>query len=67
MTPEPVLLTSPEASRILGVSIRTVHRRVAAGDLTPVRQLPGPNGAYLFHRADVEALLREPNGEPVAS
>lgn len=54
---EPELLTSPEVSNLLGVSIRTVHRRVDAGDLRAVRKLPGPNGAFLFDRAEVERFL----------
>lgn len=52
----PDLVTSPQAALILGVSLRTVHRYTDAGDLTPALQLPGPNGAYLFRRADVVAL-----------
>lgn len=67
MTIEADLLTSTEVSRILGVSIRTVHRRVEAGDLCALRKLPGPNGAYLFGREDVEKLLAsEEHGDPDA-
>ena len=58
MTPDSELLTSPQVSRLLDVSIRTVHRRAEAGELTPVQKLPGPNGAYLFRRADVEEFMR---------
>ena len=50
------LLTSPQVGAILGKSVRTVHRMVDSGALKPVQQLPGPNGAYLFRRRDVEAL-----------
>lgn len=75
MDSPPDLLTSPEVSRLLGVSIRTVHRRAEAGDLRSVRKLPGPNGAFLFARADVDAFLEAAakaraeadTGEPVAS
>lgn len=48
------LITSAEASRILGRSLRTVHRLAESGALTPAQKLPGPNGAYLFRRRDVE-------------
>lgn len=63
------LITSPEAAQLLGCSIRTIHRRVDAGELTPFRKLPGPNGAYLFWRVDVDAYIRRAadanrNGEP---
>ena len=50
------LITAPEAGAILGKSARTVQRMIPTGELTPVRKLPGPNGAYLFRRSDVEAL-----------
>jgi excisionase family DNA binding protein len=51
------LITSPQVAALLGKSIRTIHRLVDAGELTPTMKLPGPNGAYLFRRADVEALV----------
>lgn len=50
------LLTSTEVGRILGCSGRTVQRKQEAGELAAAYQLPGPNGAYLFRRSDVEAL-----------
>lgn len=53
------LLTSSQVGAILGKSARTVQRMVDAGSLTPAQKLPGPNGAYLFRRADVEALTDE--------
>lgn len=56
------LLTSTQAGFLLGKSGRTVQRMVDAGALTPVQKLPGPNGAYLFRRSDVEALA---TAEPV--
>lgn len=46
-------LTSPEAGAILGKSARTVQRMADSGDLPYVHKLPGPNGAYLFDRAEV--------------
>ena len=51
------LLTSPQVAHILGKSARTIHRMVESGALVPITQLPGPNGAYLFDLADIEALL----------
>ena len=50
------LLTSFEAGLILKKSARTVQRMVPAGELIPALKLPGPNGAYLFKRSDIEAL-----------
>lgn len=49
------LATSPQVANQLGVSLRTVHRLVAAGRLTPAQKLPGPNGAFLFDPADIDA------------
>ena len=42
---------------MLGCSPRTVQRMIEDDKLTPERKLPGPNGAYLFRRSDVEQLL----------
>lgn len=55
--PNTELLTSPQAGAILGKSARTVQRMADAGDLPYAQKLPGPNGAYLFRRSEVEALL----------
>jgi excisionase family DNA binding protein len=53
--PNDDLLTSPQAGLILGKSARTVQRMADAGELAYAQKLPGPNGAYLFRRSDVEA------------
>lgn len=53
------LITSPEAGQILGKSARTIQRMADAGDLPVAQKLPGPNGAYLFVRSDIEALMAE--------
>ena len=53
------LITTEEAAVMLGCSARTVRRRVAAGDLTPIRRLPGPAGSLLLLRADVARLAAE--------
>ena len=51
--------TAAEASAALGVSIRTVHRMVESGQLTPIIKLPGKTGAYLFDPEQVELLKAE--------
>ena len=53
------LLTSPQAGLILGKSARTVARMAEAGEIPVALKLPGPNGAWLYRRADVQALLDE--------
>lgn len=53
------LVTSPEAGQLLGKSARTVQRMADAGDLPYLQKLPGPNGAYLFDRAVIEAKAAE--------
>lgn len=51
------LLTSTQAGAILGRSGRTVTRMADAGKIPVAQRLPGPNGANLYRRSDVEALL----------
>lgn len=51
-------ITTAEAARTLGVSVRTVHRMVNAGTLTPTMKLPGSTGAYLLDSAEVENVKR---------
>jgi predicted site-specific integrase-resolvase len=60
------LIGSREACRILDIDKSTLSRWVAAGRLVQVTQLPGKNGAYLFTRAAVEALLPEPAEQATA-
>lgn len=52
------LLTSPQVGLILDKSARTVQRMALAGELPVAQKLPGPNGAFLFRRGDVEKLLK---------
>lgn len=58
MTREPLMGTT-EATEELGVSKDTLIRMVARGEITPAHKLPGPNGAYLFRRADIGRLAAE--------
>jgi predicted site-specific integrase-resolvase len=51
------LIGSKEACQILDKNRSTLVRWVRDGILTPVHTLEGDNGAYLFARADVEALV----------
>lgn len=48
-----------EARKLLGVSKDTLIRMAARGEITPLHKMPGPNGAYVFARADVERLAAE--------
>lgn len=52
----PEIITAPEASVLLRCSIRSVHRLIDSEQLPVIRKLPGPNGAFLIHRAEVEKL-----------
>lgn len=52
----PQLVSTNEAAQILNYHVATINRMVAAGKLTPALKLPGKTGAYLFSRADIEAL-----------
>ena len=56
--PDPIMAIA-EATKLLGYkNTSSVARLVYERKLVPARKLPGKNGAYLFHRADVEALAR---------
>lgn len=54
----PELLTSVQVAILLGKSARTVHRMAEAGTLPVAQKLPGPNGAFLFRREDVDRLAQ---------
>lgn len=55
-------ITTAQIAESYGVSVRTVHRWVAAGRLTPTGKLPGKTGHYLFH----PSALNEKSEERVA-
>lgn len=42
---------------MLRCSGRTVVRRAERGEIPIAHKLPGPNGAYLFRRGDIEAAV----------
>lgn len=50
------LLTATQVGAMVDRSGRTVVRMAEAGDIPVAAKLPGPNGAYLFRRADAEKL-----------
>lgn len=52
----PHLLPTAEAAQKLNCDVRTIHRMVARGDLTPVVQAPGLRGAMLFDSEEIERL-----------
>ena len=53
------LVSTNEASEILGKSIATVNRMASDGRLPVAVKASGVTGARFFRRADVEALLTE--------
>jgi hypothetical protein len=54
------LVPTREALTILGMADpSSISRFVALGVLEPALRLPGKNGAFLFHRADIERLAAE--------
>jgi len=52
------IIGSTEACTILKIDKATISRWVAAGRITPAGKLPRKNGAFLFNRADIEALAQ---------
>ena len=67
--PTDELITTAQAGALIGKSARTVIRLGESGALPVAQKLPGPNGAFLFHRADVVALASTVRtaAEPVES
>lgn len=53
------LIISSQVGVILGKSPRTIARLAESGEIDYASKLPGPNGAYLFRRADIEKLAAE--------
>lgn len=53
------MLVSSQVGAMLGKSPRTVARLAEQGEIPYASKLPGPNGAYLFRRGDIEALAAE--------
>lgn len=57
------LIPSVEAAETLRVGRSTLTRWVKSGRLTEAKKLPGDTGTRLFHRRDIERLLRELESE----
>lgn len=53
------LVSTAEAAAALQMSRSQVARLARAGRLEPAAKAPGPRGAYLFQRGDVERLKAE--------
>lgn len=52
------LVSTREAMELLGYrNPSSVARMVYEGKLTPAHQRSGRGGSYVFHRADVEAIV----------
>jgi Helix-turn-helix domain len=54
----PVLLSTRQAARVLGVTIRSAQRFAGSGELEPAFKLEGKRGAYLFRESDVLDLVK---------
>jgi len=52
-------VSTAEVVEATGKSVATVTRWVASGKLDPIHKGNGVRGAFLFRRADIEALLEE--------
>lgn len=61
------LIGSKEACLLLDVNRSTLTRWTADGRLPLAHQLPGSNGAMLFHRRDVERLATATRATQAAS
>lgn len=57
--PEPEITAAVAAER-LGVSVKTIHRMVDDGRLTPALKFPGLRGPYLFTEEEIQRALAAP-------
>jgi excisionase family DNA binding protein len=55
MATTPTLLTTAQAAERLGVDVRTIHRWVKRGTLTPALKATGLRGPLFFAESDVLA------------
>src|SRR5688500_16200928 len=58
------ILTTAQAARLLGISVRTAQLLIEGGSLTSWKT---PGGHRRVYRADVEALVAGPDPSPAAS
>lgn len=58
------LIGAIETCTMLGIDRSTLTRRIQAGTVIPLAQLDGPGGAYVFDRAEVQALVQEQAKNP---
>lgn len=49
------LIGSKTVCALLNIDRSTLTRRIERGELTPLAQLDGPNGAFVFDRGDFPA------------
>lgn len=62
------LLTTAEVAEILGVTPRTVQRKVHTGQIPIVKVMPGGrHGEYVFRESDIETLTEEATNDPAVS
>lgn len=47
------LIGAREAARLLGIDRSSLMRRIEAGTVTPLVQLDGPGGAWVFDRTEL--------------
>lgn len=60
-------LSASEAADVIGQSKATVKRLAKAGTIPIAFKVGGDRGAYVFHRADVEAYAASRRAELVAA
>ena len=55
--PEDDILTTREVAAEYGTTRRRILKRVADGDLDPLKKSPGVTGAFLFARSEAERVF----------
>jgi predicted DNA-binding transcriptional regulator AlpA len=50
------LITTAQASELLGITVAWINKQAAKGRIPYVQKLPGRTGAYVFDREEIERL-----------
>lgn len=62
MTP----ISAKDVAERTGLSLRSVHRKAAAGTLPTVAKMPGSTGSFVFDADAIDAWIAAQAVEPVA-
>lgn len=56
-------MSSAQVAAALAKDVRTIHRMVEDGTITPIGKMPGKTGAFLFDPTEIAALTPQESKE----